>query len=58
MSAKPASYSVSKAKDVRNDSYNLPGDVLEVNFSGLYHNAGKLAAIYNQGLLASLFIHP
>ncbi len=49
MSAKPASYSVSKAKDVRNDSYNLPGDVLEVNFSGLYHNAGKLAAIYNQG---------
>lgn len=47
LSAKPVSYTY--GQEVRSDKYNLPGDVVTVKFSGLYHDAGKLAAIYNQG---------
>lgn len=47
MSAKPMSFTYSR--NARTDKYILPGDVVVVNFKGLYHNAGKLAAIYNQG---------
>lgn len=46
VSAKPASYTVGKT--VRNDTYNLPGDAVVITYKGLYHDAGKLAAIYNQ----------
>lgn len=46
MSAKPMSFTYSQ--NARSDKYILPGDVVVVNFKGLYHNAGKLAAIYNQ----------
>ena len=46
MSAKPMSFTYSR--NARSDKYILPGDVVVVNFKGLYHNAGKLAAIYNQ----------
>lgn len=47
MSAKPMSFTY--GQNARSDKYILPGDVVVVNFKGLYHNAGKLAAIYNQG---------
>ena len=47
MSAKPVSYTY--GQEIRNDKYILPGDKVVVNYKGLYHDAGKLAAIYNQG---------
>lgn len=49
-----ASYQVLSAKPMtsevcypREDHYILPGDHVKLQFSGLYHVAGKLAGIYN-----------
>lgn len=49
-----ASYQVLSAKPMtsevcypRDDNYILPGDHVKLQFSGLYHVAGKLAGIYN-----------
>lgn len=44
LSAKPAGLEIMRTRD---DDYILPGDALTMQFSGLYHVAGKLASIYN-----------
>jgi len=56
MSAKPVSYMARQA--VRSDNYILPGDQVSVRFTGLYHNAGKLAAVYNEKCIVDYAVVP
>ena len=44
LSAKPVEMELIRARD---DEYVLPGDDVIMQFSGLYHVAGKLAGVYN-----------
>lgn len=56
MSAKPMAYNVKSR--YRTDKYFLPGDQVDITLEGVFHCAGKLAAVYNQGCSANFGVTP